>query len=171
MNFNSDEVIGMFWQDSDLTFICSRSHCTRPMHPFLCSTSQIFPFSLLKLCTSCINSMAVLSTQEEPIRGFHVAEQLPYLKDLEIRHRKTVLSDMMNITKPWCWTLSEAFDCVHSIMICWRWSNYDATGKNAKKCLVELSWLGHARAPNLGESQTSGGKNLVVLILIWRRKI
>ncbi|XP_076469965.1 protein broad-minded-like isoform X2 [Babylonia areolata] len=42
----------------------------------------------------------VVLLKEEPIRGFHIAEQLPYLKELEKRHRKTVLSDMMNITKP-----------------------------------------------------------------------
>ncbi|XP_070203121.1 protein broad-minded-like isoform X1 [Littorina saxatilis] len=42
----------------------------------------------------------VVFLKEEPIRGFQVAEQLPYLKDLEKRHRKTVLSDMMNITRP-----------------------------------------------------------------------
>lgn len=42
----------------------------------------------------------VVFLKEEPIKGFHIAEQLPYMKDLEKRNRKTVLSDMMNITKP-----------------------------------------------------------------------
>ncbi|KAL8584561.1 hypothetical protein ACOMHN_016880 [Nucella lapillus] len=42
----------------------------------------------------------VVFLKDEPIRGFHIAEQLPYLKELEKLHRKTVLSDMMNISRP-----------------------------------------------------------------------
>ncbi|PVD21206.1 hypothetical protein C0Q70_19375 [Pomacea canaliculata] len=42
----------------------------------------------------------VVFLKEEPIREFHVAEQLSYMKGLESKYRKIVLSDMLNITKP-----------------------------------------------------------------------
>ncbi|KAK7505391.1 hypothetical protein BaRGS_00003553 [Batillaria attramentaria] len=42
----------------------------------------------------------VVFLKEEPLRGFHVAGQLEYMKELEKRYRKMVLSDLLNITKP-----------------------------------------------------------------------
>ena len=76
--------------------VCSTTYNSRPV----CFLPSSVPHYVL------FHFLAVLLAQEEPIRGFHVAEQLPFLKDLEKRHRKTVLSDMMNITKPWCcWKL------------------------------------------------------------------
>ena len=38
--------------------------------------------------------------QEEPINNFHILDQVDYMKSLEKKYRKIVLSDMMNVTKP-----------------------------------------------------------------------
>lgn len=38
--------------------------------------------------------------QEEPIRGFRVGEHLEYMLQLENKFRKTILGDMLTLTKP-----------------------------------------------------------------------
>lgn len=42
----------------------------------------------------------IIYLKEQPITGFHVAKNLSYMHELEKRYRKTVLSDMLNISKP-----------------------------------------------------------------------
>ncbi len=39
-------------------------------------------------------------SQEEPIRGFRVGEHLEYMQQLEKKFRKTILGDLLNISKP-----------------------------------------------------------------------
>ncbi len=43
----------------------------------------------------------VFLPQEEPVRNFRVGEHLEYMQQLEKKFRKTLLDDMMNISKPW----------------------------------------------------------------------
>ncbi|BFZ12598.1 hypothetical protein BsWGS_15637 [Bradybaena similaris] len=42
----------------------------------------------------------VIFLKEEAIRGFNVAQQIKYMKELEAKYRKVVLTDMVNIDKP-----------------------------------------------------------------------
>ena len=99
--------ISVFRRDSRLKPLFVQQHTTAGLCISFLPLFHIMCSIFCPEAAPCNNRMAVLLTQEEPIRGFHVAEQLPFLKDLEKRHRKTVLSDMMNITRPWCcWKLS-----------------------------------------------------------------
>ncbi|CAG5121521.1 unnamed protein product [Candidula unifasciata] len=42
----------------------------------------------------------VIFLKEEAIRNFHVTQQIKYMKELEVKYRKLVLSDIMDIGKP-----------------------------------------------------------------------
>ncbi|KAL5021697.1 hypothetical protein ScPMuIL_000852 [Solemya velum] len=42
----------------------------------------------------------IIFLKEGPIQGFHVAEHLKYMQELETKYRKIVLPDMLNISKP-----------------------------------------------------------------------
>lgn len=42
----------------------------------------------------------VIFLKEEPLRGFHVAEHLAFMQQLEKKFRKSILSSMLNMTRP-----------------------------------------------------------------------